>query len=116
MIRLSESTTKSMVVKKQFSSFQELLDGSNLPVLVDFYATWCGPCQIMAPILEQVGTYLKDQVQIVKIDGDKYPNLASEYRVQAFPTLILFKKGQVVNRIEGVVQAQQLIQHLQSLL
>ena len=85
-------------------------------VILDFWATWCGPCQMMAPILEQVGVYLKDRVQIVKIDSDKYPHLASQYGIQALPTLVLFKNGQVINRIEGVVQAQDLINRLQNFL
>ena len=104
-----------MAVKKQFSSFQDLLEGSDIPVLVDFYATWCGPCQMMAPILEQVGANLRDRLQIVKIDTDKYPNLASKYQIEALPTLVLFKDGQPAERIEGVLQAQQLIQHLSTL-
>ena len=104
-----------MAVKKQFSSFQDLLEGSDIPVLVDFYATWCGPCQMMAPILEQVGANLRDRLQIVKIDTDKYPNLASKYQIEALPTLVLFKNGQPAERIEGVLQAQQLIQHLSTL-
>ena len=80
-----------MSVKKQFSSFQDLLDNSQIPVLVDFYATWCGPCQMMAPILEEVGASLRDRLQVVKIDTDKYPNLASKYQVEALPTLVLLK-------------------------
>ena len=104
-----------MVVKKQFSSFQDLLESSNVPILVDFYATWCGPCQMMNPILEQVGVNLRDRLQIVKIDTDKYPNLASKYQVEALPTLVLFKDGEPAERIEGVLQASQLIQHLSSL-
>ncbi|MCP2727669.1 thioredoxin [Limnofasciculus baicalensis] len=105
-----------MAVKKQFSSFDSLLSGSDLPVLVDFYATWCGPCQMMAPILDRVGTQLKGRLQIVKIDTDKYPNLASQYQINALPTLVLFKNAQPVERIEGLVQADQLIGRLQSLL
>ncbi len=105
-----------MAVKKQFSSFQELLEASKTPVLVDFYATWCGPCQMMSPILEQVGASLRDRVQIVKIDTDRYPTIASQYQIQALPTLVLFKNAQPVERIEGVVQANQLVQHLASLL
>ncbi|WP_036478650.1 thioredoxin [Myxosarcina sp. GI1] len=105
-----------MAVKKQFSSFQELLDNSPKPVLVDFYATWCGPCQMMSPILEQVGTQLRDRLQVVKIDTDKYPKLASQYRIEALPTLVLFKNGQPVERIEGVLQAPQLVQRLSSLI
>ena len=104
-----------MAVKKQFSSFQDLLESSEIPVLVDFYATWCGPCQMMAPILEQVGANLRDRLQVVKIDTDKYPNLASKYQIEALPTLVLFKNGQPAERIEGVLQAPQLIQHLSTL-
>jgi thioredoxin len=104
-----------MAVKKEFSSFQDLLNSTPVPVLVDFYAIWCGPCQMMAPILEQTGLYLKDRLQVVKIDTDKYPNLASQYQIQALPTLVLFKNGEAIDRIEGVIQADRLIQHLQTL-
>ena len=104
-----------MAVKKQFSSFEDLLENSNVPVLVDFYATWCGPCQMMTPILEQVGATLRDRLQVVKIDTDKYPNLASKYQVEALPTLVLFQNGQATTKIEGVHQAPQLIQHLSTL-
>jgi thioredoxin len=105
-----------MAVKKQFSSFEELLSNSDTPVLVDFYATWCGPCQMMTPILEQVGATLRDRLQVVKIDTDKYPNLASKYQIEALPTLVLFKDGQPAEKIEGVHQAPQLIQHLSTLI
>jgi thioredoxin len=104
-----------MAVKKQFTSFQDLLSGSDLPVLVDFYATWCGPCQMMVPILDSVNTQLKGRLQVVKIDTDKYPQLASQYEIHALPTLVLFKNGQPLERIEGVVPAEQLIQRLQVL-
>jgi len=105
-----------MTTKKQFNSFEEMLSGSDLPVLVDFYAEWCGPCQMMATILQQVNNQLKDRIRIVKIDTEKYTELASQYQIYALPTLVLFKQGQPVERIEGVVQAPQLVQHLQSLL
>ena len=81
-----------MALKKQFSSFEEMLSASTVPVLVDFYATWCGPCQMMSPILEQVGTQMRSRVQVVKIDTDKYPGIASKYGIQSLPTLVLFKK------------------------
>ncbi|MFW6263983.1 MAG: thioredoxin [Cyanobacteriota bacterium] len=103
-----------MTVKKQFSSFSELLANSDVPVLVDFYADWCGPCHMMSPILEQVNGQFSQKLQIVKVDTEKYPKLASQYQIQALPTLVLFKNGQPVDRIEGVLQAPQLIQHLQS--
>lgn len=104
-----------MAVKKQFTSFQDLLSGSDLPVLVDFYATWCGPCQMMGPILDKVNNQLRGRLQVVKIDTDKYPQLASQYEIHALPTLVLFKNGQPLERIEGVVPAEQLIQRLQVL-
>lgn len=104
-----------MAVKKQFNSFEDLLSGADLPVLVDFYATWCGPCQMMAPILEQVNTQMNDRLMVVKIDTDNYPDLATNYQIHALPTLVLFKNGQPVERIEGVLPADKLIQHLKTL-
>jgi protein disulfide-isomerase len=104
-----------MAIKQQFNSFEELVSGSNLPVLVDFYANWCGPCQMMSPILEQVSAQMKQRLQVVKIDTDKYPHLASQHHIHALPTLVLFKQGKPVERIEGVMPADALIQRLQAL-
>ncbi len=102
-----------MTTKKQFNSFEEMLSGSDVPVLVDFYADWCGPCQMMTPILEQVNLQLKDRLRIVKINTEKYTELASQYGISALPTLVLFKQGKPIDKIEGVMQAAQLVQHLQ---
>ncbi|GAB4379033.1 MAG: thioredoxin [Elainellaceae cyanobacterium] len=102
-----------MATKKQFGSFQELIAQSTKPLLVDFYAPWCGPCQMMAKILEEVNAQIGQQVQIVKINTENYPDLASQYEIYALPTLVLFKQGQPVDRIEGVLTAKQLIQRLQ---
>jgi len=102
-----------MVTKQKFQSFTELLAGSQQPILVDFYATWCGPCQMMAGILEQVNAQLKGQLKVVKIDTDRYPQIASQHRIEALPTLVLFKQGQPIDRIEGVMAANQLIERLQ---
>ncbi len=105
-----------MSVKKQFTSFQDLLANSETPVLVDFYATWCGPCQMMAPILEQVNSQMNARLMVVKIDTDKYPQIASQHRIQALPTLVLFKNAQEQHRIEGVVPAAKIVQELQPLI
>lgn len=105
-----------MATKKQFNSFEEMLSASDVPVLVDFYAEWCGPCQLMVPILEQVNAQLKDRLRIVKIDTEKYKELASQYEISALPTLVLFKQGQPVERIEGVKQAADLVRHLQTII
>lgn len=105
-----------MAIKKQFTSFEDLLAESEVPLLVDFYAAWCGPCQMMAPILEQVQHRLSGRLKVVKIDTDRYPQLASRYGIQALPTLVVFKQGQPVDRLEGVMQAEPLISRLQGLL
>ncbi len=90
------------------SSFQEVIH-SDKPVLVDFFATWCGPCKTMSPILEQVKQSLGDTVTIIKVDVDKNPEAASAYGIQGVPTLIVFKNGKVLWRQSGVVQANALI-------
>ncbi|KAL4358426.1 hypothetical protein AHAS_Ahas09G0285500 [Arachis hypogaea] len=84
--------------KQTFSSFDELLANSEKPVLVDFYATWCGPCQFMVPILDEVSTRLKDKIQVVKIDTEKYTAIADKYRIEALPTFIIFKDGEPFDR------------------
>lgn len=103
-----------MATKKQFNSFEEMLAGSDVPVLVDFYADWCGPCQMMARELEIVNARLQGRIQIAKIDTEKYPDLATQHNVYALPTIVLFKNGQAVDRIEGAMKADQLVQRLQA--
>jgi thioredoxin len=105
-----------MSVQKEFTSFEDLIASAEKPLLVDFYATWCGPCRMLAPILDQVQALLRGKIQIVKIDTDRYPDLASHYDIHALPTLVLFKKGQPVERIEGVMPPEQLVERLTPLL
>ncbi len=86
------------------SEFTEMI-ASSKPTLVDFFATWCGPCRIQGPILEEVKNRLGDKANVIKVDIDKNQQLAAEYRVQSVPTLILFKDGIPVWRTVGVQQA-----------
>ncbi|CAM9607762.1 unnamed protein product, partial [Hapterophycus canaliculatus] len=81
-------------------------------ILVDFYATWCGPCTMMAENLAVVGPKMKDELKIFKIDTDKYPKLMAKFGVSGLPTLVLFKGGKELQRIEGVLPAEALVQQL----
>ena len=90
------------------SSFQNLIN-SETPVLVDFFATWCGPCKALAPILKQVKSELGEAVKIIKIDVDKNQSLATQYQVRGVPTLLLFQNGNQLWRQSGVLQPNEII-------
>jgi thioredoxin 1 len=87
--------------------FNDIING-NKPVLVDFFAEWCGPCKMMKPILNELHEKIGDEGRILKIDVDKNPQVSQHFQIQGVPTLILFKEGKVLWRKSGVVSANEL--------
>ena len=90
------------------SKFSEIIN-QDKPVLVDFFAEWCGPCKMMSPILKEVKDNLREAISIIKIDVDKHQELATKYQVRGVPTLLLFKNGKQIWRQSGVVQKNELL-------
>ncbi|MCI4642900.1 MAG: thioredoxin [Flavobacteriaceae bacterium] len=89
------------------ASFSDLIQSSK-PVLIDFYASWCGPCKAMSPVLEQLKASMGDQISVLKIDVDKNPGIATKYQVRGVPTLMIFKNGASLWRESGVYSAADL--------
>ncbi|WP_296683780.1 thioredoxin [Flavobacterium sp.] len=90
------------------SSFNQIIQ-SDKPVLVDFFATWCGPCQMLAPILKEVKSNLGERISIIKIDVDKNQAVAAQYQVRGVPTMILFQNGKQLWRQSGVLSKEDII-------
>jgi thioredoxin 1 len=96
-------------------NFKKLIN-KEIPVLVDFYATWCGPCNMLAPILQDVKTELGENISIIKVDVDKNPELANHFQVRGVPTMILFKKGENIWRQSGVLSKNDLVKVIKTYL
>ena len=94
--------------------FNEMISGEQL-TLVDFFATWCGPCKMMHPILEQLKEKMGDDIRILKVDVDKNEALSMQYRIQSVPTLMLFKKGEMLWRQNGAMSLNDLMQKISQL-
>ena len=96
------------------SSFEELIQKNELPVLVDFWAEWCGPCKAIAPTIKQIASDFKGKLTIVKVNVDEKPQLAAKYGIQGIPTLILFKDAQPAWRVSGALPYDQLKREVSS--
>lgn len=95
------------------NSFQELINGDK-PVLVDFYADWCGPCRYQSPIIKQVADEVGELARVIKVDVDRNPAAAQQFGVRGIPALLIFRKGQVIWRASGVRQADELVAQLKA--
>jgi len=94
-------------------TFQQIIDGEK-PVLVDFFATWCGPCKTLSPLVVEIGKEIQGKGRVLKIDVDKNQTLAAQYQIQSVPTLLIFKKGKVVWKKVGGTTKMEIIQAINS--
>jgi thioredoxin 1 len=106
----------SSVTSVTESTFKQEVLESAVPVLVDFWAPWCGPCRMVSPVIDEIATEYTGQVKVVKLNTDQYPTVASHYGIRSIPTLMVFKGGRQVDTVVGAVPkttlAKTLTQHL----
>lgn len=103
------------MIKHIENNFKDVVLDSKTLVLVDFYATWCGPCQMLSPVLEEISVENND-FEIVKVDVDKNHELARNYKIMTVPTMMIFKNGEVVDKIEGLVSKEVIINKMKNYL
>ena len=103
-----------MTLKFTDASFQSEVLESDVPVLVDFYADWCGPCKMMAPVIEELSNEYEGKVKIGKLNVDEQPKTAEKYRVMSIPTILIIKNGQTVETIVGAVPKSSLVEKLEA--
>lgn len=96
------------VIQLTSENFKQEVGEARVPVLVDFWASWCGPCKMMGPVVEQIAEDMGDSARVCKINIDEQPELASQYNVMSIPTFILFKEGKEVNRTVGAMPKEEL--------
>lgn len=102
----------SNLIQATDATFEQEVINSSLPVLVDFWAPWCGPCLMVAPVIEQIAETYRDQLKVVKVNVDENPGVSARYQIMSIPTLILFKGGQPVDSVVGALPRNQLVKFL----
>lgn len=99
-VEISDSTFESEVLK------------SEVPVMVDFWAPWCGPCKMVAPILEEIASEYDGKLKITKMDVDQNPEVARQFKIMSIPSLLIFKEGKLVDQVVGALPKAQLVDHV----
>ncbi len=101
-----------MAINFTTSNFQEVVLNSDKPVLVDFWAEWCGPCKMIGPLIEELSTEMDGQAVIGKLNVDENPDVAATYGIRSIPTLLIFKGGEIVDKIVGAVPKASIAQKI----
>jgi thioredoxin 1 len=105
-----------MTVEVTDSNFDTVVLQSNKPVLVDFWAEWCGPCRVIGPLVKEISEEYGDKVVVTKLDVDSNPGVTNKFNIRNIPTVLFFKNGQVVDKVVGAVPKSQIVNKLQPLL
>jgi len=97
------------------TNFDGVVQDCPKPVVVDFYATWCGPCKVLSPMLDKLAASFTNEIKFVKVNVDEAPNLSQRFNVQGIPTLLAFKNGKIADRVVGLLSSDELKSHLEAL-
>ena len=109
-----QSLLNGKVIEANDSNFYSIINSATVPIIVDFWAEWCGPCRMMAPNFAEASKHLAPLAQFVKVNTEENPNISAQYGIRSIPTLILFKDGKEINRISGALPTQSIIDFIKN--
>lgn len=103
-------------ILKDSNEFKSIVLESSMPTMVDFFATWCGPCKMLSPVIDEIAQELSGKAVVVKVDSDQMGETCADYSIKLLPTLVFFKDGKEVDRIVGVTSKEDIVEKLQGLM